>query len=73
MYGRKKYGRPNLPPAVTPAQDTSIPTFVCLKCGRNKSTANPFIELSAVQDGKLFIYSKVCEDCAKLLKDWFNK
>lgn len=70
-YGRRRYGRidksvPLLPPS-------AIPTFICPHCGKVKSIAAPYIEVTALDKNKLFLYSKVCGDCAKLLQDWMSK
>ncbi len=71
-YGKRKYGRLNkeIKPVIDPY---SIPTFVCGHCGKVKSTANPFLELTALQAGKLFAHVKICDDCTKLFQQWAGK
>lgn len=71
-YGRRKYGRLNkeIKPVIDPY---SIPTYVCGHCGKVKSTANPFVELTGLQGGQLFIHAKICGDCSKLLQEWNKK
>jgi hypothetical protein len=75
-YGRRKYGRLNKPieqPAEVVVDNSSIPTFVCPHCGLIKAINTPYVELSALENGKIFIYTKMCGSCAELLKAWLRK
>ena len=72
-YGSgRRYNRLNkeVPVPITPA---AIPTYVCGHCKKVKSTALPFIDITAMEKGKLFVYTKICDDCSKLFREWTGK
>lgn len=71
MYGRRRYGRRNqdTPKDVSP---TAIPTFLCPRCKKIRSTAVPFVELTILDKGKLLLYNKLCDMCNKALQEWMK-
>jgi hypothetical protein len=72
MYGQRRYQRPNKP-VEQPVVDNSVPTFLCPHCNQVKTINNPYVELSALENGKLFMYTKMCSSCAELLKAWLKQ
>lgn len=71
MYGQRRYGRnqKETPKEVSPS---AIPTFLCPRCNKVKSTAAPFTELTVLDKGKLLLYNKLCDDCSKALQEWMK-
>ena len=75
MYGKKRYralSKPAAPP-VPPQEVVNSQVFVCAHCKTIKSVNTPYIEISALEKGKLSMYTKVCEVCTVQLKAWLNK
>jgi hypothetical protein len=71
MYSRKKYNQGRINKSIGQSVDpTSIPTFICPHCGLVKTVNNPYVELTIIDNGKLFMYNKLCGSCAELLKAW---
>lgn len=74
MYGHRRYGRTSKPvEQPTEIDPASIPTYLCGHCRAVKTTNNPYIELTVLENGKLFMYTKICKDCSKLLQGWMKK
>ncbi|MGH7974773.1 MAG: hypothetical protein ACREBR_04560 [bacterium] len=71
MYGNHRYGRRDKD-AVPPVTPAAIPTFLCPRCNKAKSTGNPFVELTVLDKGELLLYNKICEDCSKALQEWMK-
>jgi len=71
MYGKRRYGRskeqqqPEVPVE-------AIPTFLCPRCNKAKSTAVRFVELTLLDKGELLLYNKICDECSKLLREWMK-
>jgi hypothetical protein len=72
MYGRKRYGRNKPVDQSVAIPESAIPTFLCPRCGSIKNINMPHIEITALEKGKLFLYTKLCETCAKLLREWLK-
>ena len=72
MYGNRRYQRINKPVEQPAIVDNSVPTFLCPHCNQVKTINNPYIELSALDNGKIFIYTKMCAPCSELLKAWIK-
>jgi hypothetical protein len=70
MYGKKRYGRVNKP--IEQPVDNSIPTFFCEHCKQIKTINMPHIEITALDNGKLFMYTKMCKGCSELLVKWMR-
>lgn len=71
MYGRRRYGR-NKKEISQDVPPSAIPTFLCPRCNKVKSTAAPFIELTVLDKGTLLSYNKICENCSKELQEWMK-
>ena len=69
MYGERKYGLPKK--AEIPVE--SVPTFVCPRCSKVTPVNTPHIEITALEKSQLFMYTKLCGACAKLLQEWMKK
>ena len=72
MYGKRKYSRISKP-VEKPVDPTSIPNFVCPHCGQVKTINMSHIDITALDNGKLFMYAKMCMPCALLLQQWMKK
>ena len=73
MYGRRRYGRKREQgDDSTPIPPEAIPTFLCPRCNKAKSTGTDFIELTAVDKDGLLLHNKICGDCSKSLQDWIK-
>lgn len=72
MYGKKRYRALNKP-VEQPVVDNSVPTFVCPHCKLLKTIDMPHVELTALDNGKLFMYTKLCSPCAEILKTWIKQ
>ena len=70
MYGKRRYSRIEKEVPVPPE---AIPTYICGHCGKVKSTAAPFIDVTALEKGQLFVYTKICGDCSNLFRKWTGK
>jgi len=70
MYGKRRYGR--LKQQEDQPADVSIPNFVCPKCKKIKPIDTPHIEITANEDGKLFMFTKLCGECTALLQEWMR-
>lgn len=70
MYGNRKYSRLNR--EVKPVDPSAIPTFLCPRCNRAKSTATGFVELTAIDKDGLLLNHKICSDCIKSLQEWLK-
>jgi hypothetical protein len=71
MYGKRRYGRINKDQHVTPE---AIPTFVCGHCSKiSKFTPKTVTLIGHQDDNSLFIVTRICQDCAKLLREWVKK
>lgn len=67
-YGSgRRYKRLNKQVPVTPQ---ALPTYICGHCKKLKSAALPFIDITAMDKGQLFVYTKICGDCSKLFREW---
>jgi transcription elongation factor Elf1 len=72
MYGRKRYRRNKSVDKSVAIPESAIPTFLCPRCGSIKNINMPHIEITALEKGKLFLYTKLCGSCAELLKTWLK-
>jgi hypothetical protein len=73
MYGHKKYQRVDKPVnKSSEVAPSSAPTYVCAKCRGVKTTNYPHIELTALENGQLFMYTRLCSPCSMLLRTWIN-
>jgi transcription elongation factor Elf1 len=68
MYGNKRYRQ--LKKIVEQPVDSSAPTFVCPHCKRVKTLNIPHIEITALENNEIFLYTRMCQCCAELLKAW---
>ena len=71
MYGKRKYGRTEKP-VEQPVDNSSVPNFLCTHCRQVKMINTPHIELTALENGVLFMYTKMCKDCSDLLVRWLK-
>lgn len=67
-YGSRKYGR-----AKQDIPEQAVPTFVCNHCSKIKQLTSKTISLTGVMNNALFLSCRICDDCGKLLQEWFKK
>lgn len=69
-YGSRKYGHINK--EVSVPLPPEVPTFICNHCKKIKHLTSKIITLTGVKNNALFLSSRLCDDCGKLLQDWLK-
>ncbi len=71
MYGgKRKYGRNNKP--TEQPVDNSTPTYMCGRCNKIKLLNEDCIEITALEKGTMFMYTRLCACCATMLQTWIK-
>lgn len=72
MYGKRKYGPLNKDVEAAKIPPSAIPSFLCPRCNKAKSTAARFTEVTVLDKGELLLYNKLCDECSKALEEWMK-
>lgn len=71
MYGKQQYGKIKNPPAF-PIDSNSEPTYMCEHCHTIKLFNKDCIEITALEKGTMFMYTRLCTCCATMLQTWIK-